>query len=469
MMNSEQNKKVGMSLSSKVLLGIIGCIILIIILIIMLLANMKQNASIVYTIELNGEVAKDVSFKDLLTSVEDKTYINIQEFAKFVGYDYHEGEYKAYVTDKNKCYVQGKDETASFYLDDNKVYKLPVNKLTEEYNEYVFEDKIISIEGKMYAPVDAITTAFNVIVELDETYFQAYTLDYMISFYDKKVKEWGYTGIEDQSFENDKALLYGYLIVKKEGGEYKVIDLEQKEITLDRYSNIQFSEYLQEFYVTDNTTKKAGVINLDGTIKINSDYESVVLLDKEKDLYLVRQNQKYGVVKGGNILVIFPEFDIIGLNNTNILSNKYILLDTLIPVCKGQKWGAYDKQGRKVIDIIYDGFGYDLNTIDINGTKEIVEPIVEIKRANGIVVKKDGKYGLLDVTAKQLIKPLADSIYGISNIVDEEEKYFMVYNGEKMNIVKELVNQGLIEKEQGEKEETSTNTILNTIITNVVQ
>lgn len=321
----------------------------------------------------------------------------------------------------------------------------------------------------MYAPLDAIITAFNVILESKETSFKIYTLDYMITFYDTKVKEWGYTGLEGQSFENDKALLYGYLIVKKEGGVYKIIDLEQREITLDRYSNIQFSEYLQEFYVTDNTSKKVGVINLDGTTKIDANYESVVLLDKEDDLYLVRQNQKYGVVKGGNTIVIFPEFDTIGLDSTNILTNKYIILDTLIPVRKGQKWGAYDKQGQKVIDIIYDGLGYDLKTIDINGTKEIVEPIVEIKRANGVVVKKDGKYGLLSVNGKQLIQIVADSIYGISNIVDEEEKYFMVYNGEKMNVVKELINQGLIEKKQEQKEETSTNIILNTIITNTVQ
>ena len=57
------------------------------------------------------------------------TYINIKEFAKLVGYEYHEGEYKGFTNEKNKCYVKGPIETASFYANDNKVNKLLVNQI----------------------------------------------------------------------------------------------------------------------------------------------------------------------------------------------------------------------------------------------------------------------------------------------------------------------------------------------------
>ena len=94
-------------------------------------------------------------------------------------------------------------------------------------------------------------------------------------------------------------------------------------------------------------------------------------MSKEKDLYLVRQNQKYGVVKGGNILVIFPEFDIIGLNNTNILSNKYILDTNIEVVVKGIPKGFIDKKGyrQNYIHVI------ELNGCNLN--EDIFEKIID--------------------------------------------------------------------------------------------
>lgn len=465
----EQPTKKGMETSSKILLAIIACVLLIIILIIVLLLNIQQNT---FNISVDGQPVS-ASKDNLITKIDNITYINIEEFAKLVKYEYHEGEYKAFTIEKDKCYVQGQNETATFYLNDNKVCKLPINDLTSDYQEYTVENTIKSSNGKMYASVEAINLAFNVVVKEDENSLDIYTLDYLVTTYDKKVKDWGYTGIADQEFENQKSLLYGYLIVKKENGLYKIIDSNNtKEIVSDKYTSIQFTENTKEFLVT-NSLGQVGIINLDGTTKIEPVYDSILVLDKKSNLYLVQKDKKYGVVKSGNITIIYPEYDSIGLDTKKITTNvesQYLILDKLIPVCKNNKWGAFDKSGNMVIKIEYDGFGCNLTTIEVNGVRKAVNPVLAIKECNGIVVKQFEKYGMLNIDGKELVPIAVDSIYEIENPENENSKYYMLYNNEELNIIKRLIKAGLIEdKNNNDNDENNNTTTTNTVNNNTVQ
>lgn len=463
-MEEEQSSKKGMETSSKILLAIIACVILIIILIMVLLLNVQQTS---FSITVDGKTM-NIAQTTLLTKIDNISYVSIEEFAKLVGYEYHEGEYKSSIIEKDKCYVQGKDETATFYLNDNKVCKLPVGKLTEDYQEYTIENTIKAIGGKMYAPIDAINLAFNVVVSETDKALEIYTLSYLVTTYDARVKTWGYTGIADQSFENQKALLYGYLIVKKENGLYKIIDTQNtKEIVPDKYNSIQFEENTKEFFVT-NSLGQVGIINLDGTAKIEPIYEAISVLDKKSDLYLIQKDKKYGVVKSGNITIIYPEYDSIGIDSKSITTNtesQYLLVNTLIPVCKGNKWGAFDKEGNLALKVEYDGFGCNATTVEVNGIKRAVLPVLTIERCNGIVVKKAEKYGLLDVKGKELVPIAVDSIYELEGIENEDERYFMLYNNQEMNVIERLIVAGLIEKkEQQTTNENSNNNTTNTAV-----
>lgn len=464
-MEEEQSTKKGMETSSKILLAIIACVILIIILIIVLLLNVQQTS---FSITVDGK-AINTAQTTLLTKIDNISYVNIEEFAKLVGYEYHEGEYKSSIIEKDKCYVQGKDETATFYLNDNKVCKLPVGKLTEDYQEYTVENTIKAIGGKMYAPIDAINLAFNVVVSETDKALEIYTLSYLVTTYDTRVKEWGYTGIADQSFENQKSLLYGYLIVKKENGLYKIIDSQNtKEIVPDKYNSIQFEENTKEFFVT-NSLGQVGIINLDGTAKIEPIYEAISVFDKKSDLYLIQKDKKYGVVKSGNITIIYPEYDSIGLDSKNITTNiesQYLIADTLIPVCKSNKWGAFDKEGNVVLKVEYDGFGCNITTVEVNGIKRAVLPVLAIERCNGIVVKKAEKYGLLDLKGKELVPISVDSIYALDGIENEDERYFMLYNNQEMNVIERLIVAGLIEKKEQQTTNKNVNNTNNTAVQN---
>ncbi len=458
--NDEQESiKKGMSLSSKILLLIIICMFIIIAILIWLLLNMQgTSANSVYVDGANANISKET----LLTKIDNVTYINIQEFAKLVGYEYHQGEYKAVVIDEDKCYVEGAEETASFYLNENKVYKLPVNKQSEDYKEYSVENEIKLQNEIMYAPINAISKAFNVVISETDNTIEFYTLDYLVNLYDAKVIEWGYTSILEQSLENKKSLIYGCLIVKKEGGLYKVIDLKNtKEILPARYMNIEFSGYTQEFIATISA-KEVGIINLDGTTKIEPVYEAVTLLDKEKDLYIIVSNGKLGVVRGNNTIVIFPEYEAIGLNNSSITNeskNRKMLLDQLIPVYSGGKWGAYDVNGKMILSLEYDDFGYNLTSIEINGIKESVESLLSIKRCNGVVVKKANKYGLISTSGDSLVPIAVEAIYAITDTESNETKYYMLYNGEEMNVIERLIAAGLLEEEVTEEDNNDDNTI----------
>lgn len=466
--NDEETKNVnkGMNTSSKVLLGIIACILLIIVLLIILLMNTKQTTFKIYA---DGQLINGVDKATLLTTIDGITYINIEQFAKIVGYEYHRGEYKSSIIENDKCYVEGDKETASFYLNDNKIYKLPINEQNRQYEEHTLSTTTKEINGVMYASIEAVSRACNVLISVTSSDFQIYTLNYLISIYNTNVTNWGYTAINEQSFENQKALLYGCLIVKKEGGLYKIIDTNNtKEIVLDRYTSIEFYENTQQFFVKDNANKM-GIINLDGTTQIEPMYDSISLLSKEYGLYIVEQDKKYGVVSREGRSVIYPEYDSIGLSDSSIADNKYLMLNTLIPVCKDKKWGAFNVSGNLVFGVEYDEFGYNLTSIEIDGVKEVVQPVLTIERANGVVVKKENKYGLLDVNGRELVPIAVEGIYGINGIDDEEEKYFMLYNGEEINLIKRLIEVGLIkEKVEEIPSEDLDNTITGNNITNEV-
>ena len=415
--DEEVNKKKGMKTSSKLLLGIIFCIVFII-LIIFVLFNIRMNSVI---LSVDGKEKMDYDMNKLVSNIDNITYINIEEFAKLVGYEYHKGEYKSFSNEEDKCYVIGKDETATFYLNENKINKMPVDSnLNEEYREHLVKYPAKIINNKMYGTKESIGIAFNSSVSVSEKSVIIITLNHLVKIDNANAIKLGYTDITDQTFENKKALLYDRLIVKKKEGMYKIVNRQNtQEIVPDKYTDIQFSESEQQFFVT-NSLGKVGVLDINGNVKIEPIYDSISILDEEQKLYIVEKEAKFGILKNGDTEIITPK---------------------------------------------YDAIGCDLTTIKINETEKTVNPVVTIEECEGIVVKKDGKYGVIDIEENIIVPIQVDSIYSLKN--DENElEYFMLYNGEELNIIKMLIEQGIIkpkEEETVQEDKNNTNTITNTI------
>ena len=72
----------------------------------------------IYVDEKEVNISEDTILIDEQTQ---KIHVDIMDIARFLGYDSHKGEFKIYTEDENKCWIECENETASFYLNSNKI------------------------------------------------------------------------------------------------------------------------------------------------------------------------------------------------------------------------------------------------------------------------------------------------------------------------------------------------------------
>ena len=113
-------------------------------------------------------------------------------------------------------------------------------------------------------------------------------------------------------------------------------------------------------------------------------------MDSNLGLYIVSTNQKHGVVNKDGRIIIYPEYDVIGIDDVasyNTIKNQYILLDNYIPASKNKKWGWFNTTGKLIAPIGYAGLGCKNSyTTEITG-----DPVLTIPDYNAIVVRFNDK------------------------------------------------------------------------------
>ena len=474
----EQKKKNNGDLTPKILIAIMIFLVIIIAIIAVLLYVINSST---FKLSIDNKNVK-VSEKFIKTE-SNTTYINIQELSRMLGYEYHSGEYKVYSSDSDKCYVKSDKETASFYLNSDKIRKLKVDEITNDYEECSCSNNIITINNEFYAPIDAMERAFNVTITVSENNMNITTLTALINSAEKSLNknqdEKIYSSLSDTTFENQKALLYGYIIASKaDSGLYSVISLNTgKEIVPDKYNNITFLENTKEFLVTNNLDKM-GIIDENGQNKIEQLYDSIKVINSNPKLYLVGLNEKYGVINESGDNIIYTEYDMIGINNSEgqypDLKNQYILLDKLIPVKKNNKYGLYDIEGTMLLDFKYDGIGCNITSVELNESSKSVTPIIIIKECNGLVIKNGENYDLYLADEEKLISLKVSSIYSVKE--NGQTNYYMIFKNKEMNLIDKLKELGYI-KEQDYNEDLTNNEInsnnisenLDNVQTNITQ
>lgn len=454
---TEEKKKNG-DVTRKILVAIMIVLVLIIILIAVLLYNINTNT---FRIIIDGETQTDTA--GLLQTVDNTTYINIQKLATLLGYGYHAGEYKVFSSDEDKCYIESTNETASFYLNSNKICKLEVDHLDEDYEVFMSEKNIIAINNLFYAPIDAIEVSFNVKIEQTENGMSVITLDTLLQNINNTINsDETYNSLLEEDFKNQKAVLYDYIILSKtDSGVYGVITTDGREILADRYQSIEFSESTQEFFVT-NSLGKMGIVDKDGKNIIEQNYDSIKLIHNDPKLYLVAISEKYGVLDETGRNIIYPEYDSIGVDSTiyTDIQNQYVLLDSVIPVCQNNQYGLFDITGNKILDVQYEGIGCELETVNINGATKAVNPVVSIEECEGIVIKNGEVYDLFYIPNNNLISLKVSSIYYIKDA--GETKYYMVYKEQELDLINSLIKANVINAPnelQSENNATFNNTV----------
>ena len=212
---NKKNKTTTILLISIILLtiAIVGIIIFII--------TIQDMALKVY---IDG---RTVTLKDGIIIIDkstNKVYVSIKEIAPYLQYEAHNGEYKVFSEDTNKCWVNSKNETASFFLNSNKIAKVYPDQ-TLDYEEYRIDEPVIEKNGKLYVTSDGIQIGFNSIFTYDKSNntITINTLPNLVAKYATIMKGYGYGGIS-ADFNNQKAILYNLFIVKKSNGLYGVVD-----------------------------------------------------------------------------------------------------------------------------------------------------------------------------------------------------------------------------------------------------
>lgn len=428
------NRPTEEQIKAKKWMKIIGIILVLLLLIVVgLIALIYYVQTTQLKVSLDGKSNNKIK-SILLFDQNNNIYVPIREFAKYMGYSSGNGDYKQYAEDITKCYVESKDEIASFSLGSNKIYKI-LQDGNNDYEYYEINEPVKMFNDQLYITIEGAQIAFNISMSYNQEQNQVniFTLPYLVTWYTTKFQNAGISD-KDATFSNQKALLYNMLIVKNENGNYGVQTLTGQEVLGTKYANIKFVESTKEFIVT-TLENKMGIMSYDAKIKIAPEYDAIKQIDKDSGLYLVTNNKKQGVINANGSIVLYLEYDQIGINANQYMSNKiknqYLLYNKCIPARKNETWEIFDKTGQKITKDTYSGLGCSIG--NTTNKDQASNSVLLIPQYEGIVVRKNNVYGLIDSDGKPLLPIALQSIYSITS--EGEETYYMVYNKQLMNII----------------------------------
>lgn len=394
-------------------------------------------------ITLNG-ATKEFDQDTILIQEDGKVYISVNDIAKSLGYSYYKGEYGQASEEITKGYVQNENEVAMFEANSKKIYKTELkNNTSREYSYFYIDEPIKFIGNKLYTTPEGIRAGFNTIFnyEVSTNTISIYTLPYLVDSYTASIVNYGYTEI-DKEFNNQKAILNGMIIASKENGRYGVITTKGNEIVGAKYDSITYDETYGDFFV--RIGNKKGLVDSQGKTRIALSYDNIQLLDKDSELYLVENDKKQGVVNRTGDIIIYLEYDKIGVDSSlysgSQIKNPYLLFDNCIVVQKGGKYSILDKRGNNILPEglkEIDGVGCVVGT----SSKKTVNNILTLPDYEAIIIMKNGKYGVVSSSGKELISCGLDTIYSV--VSGGKTTYQMEYNSMTLDVDDYLASHGV--------------------------
>ena len=342
---------------------IFSCIAVAIILIIVIVVAMSYIQSMQLGISVDGVGVQIVEGQTVIYDESNNMFVNIKEITDQVPqYSYINGKYGENSENTEEGVVQCQSEAVQFSMNSNKIEKILFSEDTEdtEYGYMYLTYPIKYQNGMLYAYVEDLKTLFNAKVEYNqETNKVTLTsTESLYTAYQNAIQSLGYTSV-DSTYVNKKALASDMIVAKKDSGGFGIIRPDGTEIAGPRYSSIKYLETTEEFLVESNG--EYGIISDLGQSKIPMSYEDIKLLDKNSGLYIVKNDDKFGVIDKSGNQVLYIEYDQIGVDKSQYPSleneNQYLFYDTIIPVYRDEKWGLYNIRGEEILPVQYDSIG----------------------------------------------------------------------------------------------------------------
>ena len=500
----EKNKKH----KKTVLTTIIICAVLVVVLL-ALIGYMKYQDSLKLKVFVDG---KTVSFSNHFFEKQGETdYINIKELAGLLGYSYQKGEYKKYTEDANSCYLRTPYEIVSMVADENTLTKYILNEreateskenernqsnenttvdsnlivtdetgakslniLVDSKNEtaetLAIAEPIVSINNELYVSFEEVERVFNVQLDVSQqNRVRISSLTNLIVLANQYAQKAGYSQISNV-YENLTAIVDGMIVVS-DGRNFGVVDVKTgQELISLKYEKIKYMQNTSEFLVTAEGS--VGIVSQEGqTIIKPTEYDDIAVLDEVGKLYLVEKDGKFGVLNGDGDIVVYSEYDSIGIQNKEDfqkegIRNFSLLFDELIPVNVDGKTGLIDKAGNEIFKPVYTlGYvaGKNVNSTETeeekrtntNTTNTVQNKTVEVDEHDnvltipestgirGIVVKNyNDLYGIYDARSKKLIPCSFTKIY--SKTKAGVTTYYLEYNDQEMDLEMYLTQSGFL-------------------------
>lgn len=439
---TEQKKKV-------VLISIVLCAILIALLLIMIIYIQYQDS---LKLKMYVDGTQVPIGNDLFKQDGGTNYVNIKAISETLGYTYTKGEYKKYNEDAKSCYVKNNLEIVAMTADKQTMVKyievvdgatelskegpygmeMRVESQNGESNTFVLDKTVKLIGDQLYLPFDKLTDVFNVLVDTKtENRIKIYTLPTLFQNAMKIAASLEYSTISGV-YENIRALPYG-LIVVGDNGIFGVIDNAGKEILSVKYENLEFLQNSKEFFMSAENT--VGLLDKDGnTIIKPTDYDDISILDEIEQLYLVKKDNKYGVLNRKGEVVLHVDYDEIGLKNINDFEvadndNRNLLFGKCIVVELDDAYGLYDIKGRELLKPVYEGFG--CKTTDTGEESVLVVP--KSVGVEGLVINFNGLYALYDIEKETIVLPAVyTKIYSVTRA--GETNYYAEFGDEQLSL-----------------------------------
>ena len=317
---------------------------------------------------------------------------------------------------------------------------------------FTFENApVIKFDNKLYASSEAVNKGFNLIIQEEEnSTFNIQTLDILVNGYSKSLNDAGYS--LTNNFKNQRALIDNFAVVGKDD-KYGVIDLKTgNEIISVKYNTVEYVQSIGEFIVSQKS--KFGMIKPGEQFPTLDGYDSIELLDPEKKLYIVKENNKFGVYNSNGEKIVPTEYDQIGLDDITPykgqgITNKYIISGECIPVKRNNLYGLYSLNGDIIQRAHFDGFGCEdpskilsntnamptltipfsdeINTI-VFSSKLNNEKVYGIVSTNGVVIM-NGFYSAIYYTKKDdeieyyFHRPSTDESYTLEYLIKTRQQY----------------------------------------------
>lgn len=427
----EEKKEEKKKSKSPILIGLM--IILLIILTSVVVGLIVYIQSSLFKVKVNG--VSNTDLRNLIdvqqTGTETKMYFPIKNVATYLGFTGYTGDFKNKSEDSSKCYIDNGEVIAMFTVNSDSLI-VSSGDSDSVYEEYTLDEKVFEQDGQLYTTEDGLIKAFDITLNYnaDKNLLEIYTTDYLTNNYAQSL------GVEKipKLFRDRTAILEGMMIVETSSSPKKlgVIDIVSKNYILEtKYDSISYLPYTSDFLVQSNG--KYGIMTKEGRTKVNIAYDDITVIDYQLGLYLVKDDDLFGVINSNGNTILDTFYQQVGVSNTtyaqNALDNQYILLDTLIPVKYNDMWGFFDVEGNQITEFEFTGVGC------ATSTAANTYPTVEISSLRFVVVEKDKMYNLMDIKGKLRISSFVlNSVYLKYDAATGQNTYYMTYGGNTANI-----------------------------------